>query len=143
MNRPFNTASRFFSHTYESFNLSRNLPAYLPAGVTRKAGNNGVRTCRTRAVERRAVRVWTMTTPMTAGEMRKQITLAGMPPCRGLSRLQAATYIGISPTLFDEMVADGRMPKPKMINARRLYDRFALDAAFTELPDVDEENPWG
>jgi hypothetical protein len=33
--------------------------------------------------------------------------------------MQAAAYIGVSPTLFDEMVRDGRMPKPTRINAQR------------------------
>jgi hypothetical protein len=32
-----------------------------------------------------------------------------------LSRAQAAEYIGVDVTKFDEMVDDGRMPKPKRI----------------------------
>jgi predicted DNA-binding transcriptional regulator AlpA len=39
----------------------------------------------------------------------------------------------VSPWLFDEMVADGRMPKPIRINARVLWDRLQLDAAFARL----------
>ncbi len=31
---------------------------------------------------------------------------------RGLSRVEAAHYIGVSPSLFDAMVKDGRMPQP-------------------------------
>jgi hypothetical protein len=31
-------------------------------------------------------------------------------PPRGMSRVEAADYIGVSPTLFDTMVRDGRMP---------------------------------
>jgi hypothetical protein len=42
-----------------------------------------------------------------------------LPP-RGLSRVEAARYIGVSPSLFDEMVKDGRMPPPKPINARKV-----------------------
>jgi hypothetical protein len=61
-----------------------------------------------------------------------------LPP-RGLSRVQAAAYIGVSPTLFDEMVADGRMPRPKRINRRLVWDRFLLDTAFGELPTDGEE----
>jgi len=34
-----------------------------------------------------------------------------LPP-RGLSRTIAAAYIGVSATLFDQMVSDGRMPNP-------------------------------
>ena len=51
-------------------------------------------------------------------------------PPRGMSRTEAAAYIGVSPSLFDEMVKDGRMPGPKRINSRNVWDRFALDDAF-------------
>ncbi len=56
-------------------------------------------------------------------------------PPRGMSREEAARYIGVGSTKFDEMVKDGRMPKPKHIDSRRVWDRFALDAAFSQLPD--------
>ena len=58
-------------------------------------------------------------------------------PPRGLSREEAARYVGVGPTLFDEMVADGRMPRPKRANSRVLWDRIALDAAFSDLPGDD------
>jgi hypothetical protein len=57
---------------------------------------------------------------------------------RGMSRIEAAAYIGISPSLFDEMVKDRRMPGPKLINSRVVWDRFALDDAFEALPDRDQ-----
>jgi excisionase family DNA binding protein len=65
-------------------------------------------------------------------------------PPRGLSRVEAARYIGVSPSLFDEMVKDGRMPAPKPINSRRVWDRLKLDDAFEALPDIEgaAENPW-
>ncbi|MER8388789.1 hypothetical protein NKG60_05070 [Mesorhizobium sp. M1428] len=56
-------------------------------------------------------------------------------PPRGLSRIEATRYVGVGSTLFDEMVADGRMPRPKHINSRAVWDRVALDMAFTSLPD--------
>lgn len=56
------------------------------------------------------------------------------PTARGLSRTAAAEYIGVSPSLFDEMVGDGRMPKPKRINARTVWDVRKLDRAFDALP---------
>lgn len=58
---------------------------------------------------------------------------------RGLSRAQAAEYIGVSPTKFDEMVRDGRMPHPKRIDARTVWDRLQLDNAFAALPDEGTE----
>ena len=61
---------------------------------------------------------------------------------RGLSRIEAAAYVGVSPSLFDVMVQDDRMPGPKLINTRTVWDRFALDHAFEALPDRDSQNPW-
>jgi predicted DNA-binding transcriptional regulator AlpA len=61
---------------------------------------------------------------------------------RGLSRIQSAAYIGVSAGTFDTMVDDGRMPAPKEINKRRVWDRHALDLAFDALPNVEEDNPW-
>ena len=53
----------------------------------------------------------------------------------GLSRAQAAEYVGVSPSLFDQMVRDGRMPGPKRINSRAVWDREMVRLAFRELPD--------
>lgn len=60
----------------------------------------------------------------------------------GLSREESAAYIGVSPSLFDEMVADGRMPPPKQINKRTVWHRIKIDLAFEGLPDKDAPNPW-
>ena len=72
---------------------------------------------------------------------RDDVLPPSLPP-RGLSRVQAAAYVGISPTLFDQMVADGRMPKPVRINARTVWDRVKLDEAFAALSDEDRDDPW-
>jgi predicted DNA-binding transcriptional regulator AlpA len=61
---------------------------------------------------------------------------------RGLSRVEAAAYVGVSTSMFDIMVKDGRMPQPKRINARTVWDRRRLDEAFEELPDTGSGNPW-
>jgi predicted DNA-binding transcriptional regulator AlpA len=65
-----------------------------------------------------------------------------IPPSErlGLSRAEAAEYVGVSPRLFDEMVSDGRMPKPKRVNSRLIWSRRALEIAFAELPE-DGQNP--
>jgi predicted DNA-binding transcriptional regulator AlpA len=65
-------------------------------------------------------------------------------PRRGLWRVEAAIYIGISPTKFDEMVEDGRMPRPKRIDGAVVWDQRRLDLAFEALPDEggDAGNPW-
>lgn len=65
--------------------------------------------------------------------MTKQSDSLSYPP-RGLSREEAARYIGVGTTKFDDMVKDRRMPKPKKIDGRVIWDRVALDLAFNELP---------
>lgn len=42
------------------------------------------------------------------------------------------------------MVVDGRMPRAKVIDARRVWDSHKLDLAFDALPTDGEEasNPW-
>ena len=61
---------------------------------------------------------------------------------RGLNRVKASAYVGVSPSLFDEMVGDGRMPAPKIINSRRVWDRRELDVSFDALPRTEERDPW-
>ena len=66
---------------------------------------------------------------------------------RGLRRVQAAAYVGVSPSLFDRMVEEGVMPKPKRFGSRTIWDRWQIDEAFTALPNEGEEpevqpNPW-
>jgi hypothetical protein len=58
-------------------------------------------------------------------------------PRRGLSRQEAARYVGISVTLFDELVAERAMPKPFNIRSRKLWNIRALDAAIDALADVE------
>lgn len=69
--------------------------------------------------------------------------ISALPPSlapRGLSRVQAAEYIGISPSKFDELVRDGRMPRAKRIDGRTVWDRLQLDHAFSAI-DGGEGNP--
>jgi predicted DNA-binding transcriptional regulator AlpA len=62
---------------------------------------------------------------------------------RGLARVQAAEYIGVGVTKFDEMVTDGRMPRPKRIDGRLVWDRIKLDEAFETLDDyTGSKNEW-
>ncbi len=61
---------------------------------------------------------------------------SGLAP-RGLSREQASAYVGLSATAFDGLVEAGVMPAPKLVGHRRVWDRHALDTAFTRLPNAD------
>lgn len=65
-----------------------------------------------------------------------------IPPRRGLSREEAARYVGIGTTKFDELVKDDLMPQPVRIGDRVIWDIRALDAAFDNLPKPVAANPW-
>ena len=69
---------------------------------------------------------------------------SALPPMlapRGLRRTEAAAYIGMSPSLFDRMVAENTMPKPKRVGARTVWDRWEIDEAFSAIPNDGEEKP--
>jgi hypothetical protein len=52
-------------------------------------------------------------------------------------------YIGISPSKFDELVEDGRMPAPVQIDGRKVWDIRQLDLAFDALPRKNSvTNSW-
>ncbi|XUM49623.1 hypothetical protein NBG89_09145 [Rhizobium sp. YTU87027] len=67
---------------------------------------------------------------------------AGNPhayPPRGLGRFDAARYLGLGLSLFDTLVKEGRLPPPKQVNKRVIWDRVALDVAFESLPDQEQD----
>lgn len=64
-----------------------------------------------------------------------------LPP-RGLSRPCAAEYVGVGVTKFDELVSDGRMPAPRVIDTRKVWDRLEVDQYFAALPADMDSNPW-
>jgi hypothetical protein len=45
-------------------------------------------------------------------------------------------------SLFDQMVADGRMPRSKQVNSRKTWDRLAIDRYFEELDTDDHGSKW-
>lgn len=74
---------------------------------------------------------------------------AALPPSlapRLVTRLAAAAYVSVSPTLFDEMVAGGRMPKARQVSKGRIaWDVRELDAAVDEMPKAGDAiaDTWG
>jgi predicted DNA-binding transcriptional regulator AlpA len=74
-----------------------------------------------------------------------------LPPTlapRLISREAAAAYDCVSPNTFDDMVGDGRMPRPRVLSPkRRAWDVRALDAAIDRLPvqgdDPGTDETWG
>jgi hypothetical protein len=63
-------------------------------------------------------------------------------PRFGLSRIEAAMAFGISPTLFDRLVSEKRVPAPRLIYGRKVWDVNELAAAFEEFLKDDTKNTW-
>ncbi|RVD43066.1 hypothetical protein EN742_05945 [Mesorhizobium sp. M4A.F.Ca.ET.020.02.1.1] len=53
---------------------------------------------------------------------------------RGLRRVSAAAYLGISPSHFDKARAAGNIPPAKTLFGVALWDRFDLDSLFDGKP---------
>lgn len=61
----------------------------------------------------------------------------------GLSAAEAAEYVGVGLTTFNTMVEQDQMPHPKVIGARRVWDRREIERAFTALPkDGLDSGEW-
>jgi hypothetical protein len=60
-------------------------------------------------------------------------------PRRGLSRVEAAMYLGISASQFDELRKSGRIAPAKILDGRKLFAIEALDEFFDALPDENHE----
>jgi hypothetical protein len=56
-------------------------------------------------------------------------------PRRGLSRTEAAAYIGISPSKFDELRKANRIAPPKVLDGRLIFTVERLDEFLDALPD--------
>jgi predicted DNA-binding transcriptional regulator AlpA len=77
--------------------------------------------------------------------MRNIFALPPTLPPRLINREAAAAYVSVSPTKFDELVRDGRMPRPRCIDRRKAWDTRQLDAAIDDLPidgSDSDRNPW-
>lgn len=55
---------------------------------------------------------------------------------RGLRREEAASYVGVSPSKFDDLVKRGDMPAAMAIDSCRVWDVRELDAAFEALKEA-------
>jgi hypothetical protein len=61
-------------------------------------------------------------------------------PRRGLSRAEAAMYLGISASKFDELRKDGRIGSAKRIDGRKVFDIRMLDDVFDTFPEEDRDS---
>jgi excisionase family DNA binding protein len=57
-----------------------------------------------------------------------------LPIRRGLDENEAAMYLSLSPSFFRKLVAEKRMPRPRIAGGRRIWDVDELDLAFKALP---------
>jgi hypothetical protein len=71
----------------------------------------------------------------------RQSALPQSLPPRGLSRVQASEYIGVSASTFDKLVAEQVMPAAKKVRGRMIWDRKRLDECFDAIDD-EAGNPW-
>jgi hypothetical protein len=54
---------------------------------------------------------------------------------RGLSRLDSAAYLGISPSKFDQLRKANRIAPPKVLDGRLIFTVEKLDEFLDALPD--------
>lgn len=79
--------------------------------------------------------------PRVASRIEEVPSAAPAPVRFGLSAPEAAEAIGIGITLFLQMTEDGRMPRPRVIGARRVYDVDEVRTAFKALPHDRQAEP--
>ena len=61
-----------------------------------------------------------------------------LPVVFGLGEVEAAAAIGVSASKFRTLVKDGRMPLPRRIDGRTVWDVDELRVAFKALPHDNE-----
>jgi predicted DNA-binding transcriptional regulator AlpA len=61
-----------------------------------------------------------------------------LPVVFGLGEIEAAAAVGVSASKFRELVRDARMPRPRRIDGRSVWDVDELRAAFKALPHEGE-----
>jgi predicted DNA-binding transcriptional regulator AlpA len=64
---------------------------------------------------------------------RRPTNRAATQPRRGLDHDEASLYIGVSQTVFDQMVRDGRLPSATEFDGELVWDLVQLDRAMDRL----------
>lgn len=62
-------------------------------------------------------------------------------PRRGLSRVEAAAYIGVSPSKFDELRKANRIAPPKILDGRLIFTLEKLDEFIDGFPTKTMRRP--
>ena len=82
--------------------------------------------------------------PRSSGEGGRSTIEALLPsqsrpvPRRGLSRTEAAVYLGISASKFDELRKTNRIAPPKVLDGRLIFTVERLDEFLDSLPDENQ-----
>jgi predicted DNA-binding transcriptional regulator AlpA len=64
-------------------------------------------------------------------------------PPRAMKAERAAAYLDMSRSKFLELVEAQRLPRPKIIDGIRVWDRLAVDAAFNDFPERGDGDSVG
>lgn len=56
-------------------------------------------------------------------------------PPRLMDKGTAAKYLSIGLTMFDQLVTDGVIPRPKRLKSKYLWDRIDLEAVANDLTE--------
>ena len=59
-------------------------------------------------------------------------------PPRAMRAERAAAYLDMSRSKFLALLDREILPKPKIVDSMRMWDRLALDAAFSEFQEPEE-----
>ncbi len=90
----------------------------------------------------RAVGTWVHRMKRTAARVD---ILPSLPVVFGLGEIEAAAAIGISASKFRMLVRQARMPRPRRIDGRAIWDVDELRSAFKALPhegESEKANTW-
>jgi hypothetical protein len=106
-------------------------PEYRRRCVAERAADH----CFLPSADPRGVGVW----PSMARKLQYELAY----PPRAMKAERAAAYLDMSRSKFLELVEQGRLPKPKIIDGIRVWDRLAVDAAFNDFPDRSDGDSVG
>jgi hypothetical protein len=70
----------------------------------------------------------------------RRTTVDVAQPRRGLTLIEAAVYVRVSPHKFTALMDAGRMPQPRLIDDLRVWDVKELDVYFEAMPR-DQRTP--
>jgi hypothetical protein len=76
--------------------------------------------------------------PRPPAQAERRLTAIRPMQSRGLSRVEAAAYIGVSPSKFDQLRHSGRIPPPKVLDGRLIFTVERLDEFIDALPEENQ-----